>query len=283
MLASALVHFYRLVHGRLHLPGAGRVLRAAARRMPSLRAYPYPLPGLGTTVLDFREVSAYGVVNFTLGENDQLAFLFRMLERCLTPGQVLWDVGANAGLVCIHFAQQRFGLSSIQAFEPNPAPLKPLQSLFDSHPIVRVHPVALGNANEKGALHVELNDSLSGSLKRSLDGWTTVPIEVRRGDDLQTELNLPLPNVIKIDVEGFEPEVLAGMKNIIARQQPIIFFEHLFLSDDEVRRAVLPGYGMWLMLDDGTLTTDFTKRPLGHDAVMFPESRRSLFEDLPRA
>lgn len=283
MLAKALVNFYCFVHGRLHLPGAGRLLRAATRFVPGLRAYPYPLPGIGTTVLDFREISAFGSVNFTLGETDQLSALLHLLERCLAPGQVLWDVGANAGLVCIHFAQTRFGLAEIHGFEPNPEALKPLQSLFNGHPRVHIHPFALGNANGTAALHVVPNDSLSGSLKRTPDGHATLQIQVRRGDDVQAELNLPLPHAIKIDVEGFEPEVLAGLRQTIARQQPVIFFEYLFLSDDELRAAVPPGYGMFLVLDDGSLTADFAKKSLGHDAVVFPESKRSLFDGVRRA
>jgi hypothetical protein len=40
---------------------------------------------------------------------------------------------------------------------------------------------------------------------------------VRRGDALAAELGLPAPNVVKIDVEGYEWEVLQGLGNLLAR------------------------------------------------------------------
>ena len=61
MFAKAFVNFYELVHGRLHLPGAGAVVRKAARYLPALRAYPYTLPGVGATILDSRDISSYGL------------------------------------------------------------------------------------------------------------------------------------------------------------------------------------------------------------------------------
>jgi FkbM family methyltransferase len=37
------------------------------------------------------------------------------------------------------------------------------------------------------------------------------------------ELRLPAPQVIKIDVEGFEPSVFAGLTETIAEHRPILF------------------------------------------------------------
>jgi FkbM family methyltransferase len=282
-VARAFVAFYIFVHGRLHLRGAGALIKLAARWLRGLQAYPYDLPGVGAIALDFRDSSACGMVNFSLGELGPNVLLFDLIRRCLAPEAVLWDVGANVGWVCAHFVRPEHGLSSIQAFEPNPVPLKPLLSLFDKHPRVRVHPIGLGSREETAQLNVVSNASEVASLRRDLQGAHTVPVRIHRGDDVARELNLPLPDVVKIDVEGFEPDVMAGLQNVIARKQPIIFFEYQFLPDEEIHAMIPLGYEILLLLDDGSLTADFTKRGLGHDAVLFPPSRRLLFDGLPRA
>lgn len=280
MVAKLFVNFYRFVHGRLHLRGAGALTRAAARWLPGLQAFPYRLPNVGTITLDFRDNSACAMVNYSMGELEPNVFLFTLMERCLKPDGVLWDVGANIGWVCAYFVRQQYGLASIHAFEPNPAALKPLLSLFDGHPLVTVHPFGLGNREEIAAMNVLDAGSQVASLKQPLPGGRCISIPIRRGDDVQRDLNLPLPDVVKIDVEGFEPEVIAGMSNLISRQQPVIFFEYQFLTDEEIKGLIPPGYDILLMLDDGTLTKDFSRRVLGHDAVVFPGTRRHLFEDL---
>src|SRR4051812_17484527 len=85
MIAKTLVHFYRLVHGRLHLRGAGAMLKIAARWLPGLQNFPYQLPGIGIITLDFRDASSCGMVNFSMGELEPNVHLFALMEHCLPP------------------------------------------------------------------------------------------------------------------------------------------------------------------------------------------------------
>ena len=174
-------------------------------------------------------------------------------------------------------------MSAIHSFEPNPPAFRPLQSLFAASSLVKTYPFALGDRNGTATLNFVPFSSQISSVRQGLDGENAVQIQVRRGDDVQAELNLPFPDVVKIDVEGFEPQVIAGMRQVIARKQAIVFFEYQFLSDEEIRGCVPPGYGILLMMDDGTLTGDFSRRVLGHDAVMFPESKRPLLDGIRRS
>ena len=83
---------------------------------------------------------------------------------------------------------------------------------------------------------------------------------------------------MKIDVEGFEPDVFAGLARTIAEHRPIIVFEHIFLSDEQVKKIIPPACHIYFLLDEGTITADFESRRKGHDAVLVPDEKSDLFK-----
>jgi len=273
VIAKLLVNFYRLVHGKLHLPGAGWLIRRLLPYVPGLYAYPLKVPDVGTALLDFRDEAAFGLLNFQLNDLGNDAPLVHHMEAVLEREQVLWDIGANVGYVCMYFARPCHQLSAIHAFEPNPVALKSLRSLFRSHLRVTVHPVGLGARDDQLEMHIPPNGSQLGSVVRKMDRGERVLIQVRAGDAYRKEQQIPLPDIVKIDVEGFEPSVFSGLPETIAQTRPIIFFEHLWLNDDQIRKLVPPDYTLLFILQDGTLTADFVRRTKGHDAVLVPTEK----------
>ena len=182
-------------------------------------------------------------------------------------------MGANIGYLSMYFAHPRHQLGALHAFEPNPNALKTLQSLFRDHPRARVHPVGLGRADEQLSMNVLPTESRLGSMTRSLDQGERITIQIRRGDSYRAEQQLPAPDVIKIDVEGLEPHVLEGLAQTIAQGQPLIILEHIWLSDEELRHITPPGYSTTFILDDGGVTSEFSERMKGHNALLRPPDR----------
>lgn len=272
VFARLLVSFYDLVHGRLHLPGAGWLIRALAPHFRSLQQFPLAVPGLGTTVVDFRDLAVMGLLNFRLGEHGANRSPLHCAAKFLRPGMVLWDIGANVGTWTAYFAAPRFGLKSIEVFEPNPNLGPVLQSLFAPLPQVHLHRFGLGEKDATCEMQLGSDSSLA-SLKQPPGGHGIVRVAVRPGDAAVAQLGLPLPDLVKIDVEGFEVEVFAGLRQTIQTQRPVILFEYLFLTDEEIRRLVPERYQLLLLLDDGRLTGDLTLRALGHDAALIPQER----------
>lgn len=270
MLARAAVGFYNFVHGTLGLPGAGWLLRRLAHLVPALRTSPLPLTGVGTAQLDLRDLAAYSLLNFNLGEPDNHQHLLNLMACALPAGGVLWDVGANVGLVSAHFARATKKPSVIHAFEPVPGPRRTLESLFVGHAVVRVHPIGLGAKDETLTIQYCPDSSSLNSLRRVLPGGQPVQIQIRRGDALRADLGLPAPHVIKVDVEGFEPEVFAGLAETIAEARPVIFYEHIMLTDEQVRKLTPAGYTLRFQLEDGTLVAEIARRMEGHNAVLWP-------------
>ena len=130
-----------------------------------------------------------------------------VLEDFMTsiqPEDTIWDIGANVGSYSLLAATQS---SSVIAFEPGAEARQSLKRNAEINELsanIRVVEKALSSWNGEGVL---ISGERPGVQKISHEG-DGEPIEVYRGDDL----NLPEPDVIKIDVEGEEVEVLLGME-----------------------------------------------------------------------
>jgi FkbM family methyltransferase len=201
------------------------------------------------------------------------------MEKFCVPGSVLWDVGAFVGYVTAHFAQSRFGLAAIHSFEPNPQNLVRLKALFENNSRVTIHPFALGRAEDTLELSFSPQSAAMGSLVRESKGGQRVSVRVRAGDGVRNELKTP-PDVIKIDVEGFEPEVLAGLSHTILEKRPTIFFEHIFLSDVQIEQLIPQNYRLFFINDDGNFSEGIASRVKGHDAFLVPAEKLAVVEAL---
>jgi len=127
------------------------------------------------------------------------------------------DVGAHIGNHTLWFALA-CGLK-VYAFEPLEyrALMDNLQinSLNGNDGSVRAWPVALGDrAGRAGAVG-------KGTLEsREIDGSDTVPVCVLDDFHLSDDISL-----MKIDVEGWEPQVLRGARETITKNRPVIYAE----------------------------------------------------------
>lgn len=257
-------HLYRFFL-RNGLRGRGALTRVVARLHPEAERFPVAVDGIGNVCVDLTSNSVIPLLDSVFGD-DQSA-LVRAMELFVRPGDILWDVGANVGTVSLYFARARFGLASIEAFEPNPSMAAHLRLMFDSIGRVRVNQVALGDRNKDAILNIPEDDSSTASL--TTGRGTPTPISVVTGDRVAGKP----PSVIKIDVEGYEPQVISGLQNVIAEAQPVIFFEHSFVSEEIISAFVPFGYSRFFILDGGELTIDLIPGDWSHDSVLVPAGR----------
>jgi FkbM family methyltransferase len=137
------------------------------------------------------------------------------LMRAIRPGDVVWDIGANIGLYTIRFSEAVGPHGLVLAFEPTPACFAELGRVTAAHENVVIVNRALGDRTGRSLMSIA-NDPLAATHSLvTRAGPSTVNVEVIRGDDLVSQ-GSPPPNVVKIDVEGFEEEVLEGLRNVLA-------------------------------------------------------------------
>jgi hypothetical protein len=65
---------------------------------------------------------------------------------------------------------------------------------------------------------------------------------------------------------------------MIRRKHPIIFFEHHFLSDEQIRNVTPAGYALQFILNDGRLSQDFADRVQSSDCILIPADRQKMFD-----
>lgn len=138
----------------------------------------------------------------------------RALLEAIQPGDTVWDIGANVGLYTEKFARQVGPSGHVVAFEPSPGSVQALRARFGATRGVTICAVAL--AEQPGVATFYTNGSGDGTTDSLVErGANAIPhqVEVRRGEEFLQSFP---PQVIKIDVEGFELEVLRGLGEVLS-------------------------------------------------------------------
>jgi FkbM family methyltransferase len=139
------------------------------------------------------------------------------LRAEVRAGDVVWDVGANVGLYTRIFSEGAGPSGTVCAFEPVPSCFAELKRRCEDRPNVRFFGQALGDREATLPMWTA-GDPLGAthSFVQAGADQTRIDVRVAPGDALVAREAVPTPNVIKIDVEGFEEEVLTGMPDAIA-------------------------------------------------------------------
>jgi len=141
------------------------------------------------------------------------------------PDLVVYDIGASDGVVSKALLKLK-NVKSIHAFEPIPASFEALRKRVEGYPEIVCHNVALGDSNRPTNLHLSGNPYSSSFLPMAdlheveFPGSGTsrdIEVEVVKLDDFIATHRVPLPDVVKIDVQGFELEVLKGGLSALER------------------------------------------------------------------
>lgn len=156
--------------------------------------------------------------------------LYNFVQRYVRSGGVILDVGGNIGLTSIAMAAAS-PESRIIAFEPSPENAAYFRANTAHNG--RIELVQSGVASEKGILSFVIgpdgaNVHVATASYQYYDhpDFRPVSIPVMTLDDFFEEKHFRAPvTLIKIDVEGFEPNVLAGAAELIAREQPWLWVE----------------------------------------------------------
>jgi FkbM family methyltransferase len=140
----------------------------------------------------------------------------------LQPAHV-WDVGANSGTYGI-LAKSILPTCTVTFFEPIPKAAEMIRENLHLNKFTgKVFELALGDFDGRGDIYfpkgadfatsVTVNQDTTGNPHES----ERMSIEVARAESIIKNYRAPIPQLIKLDVETFEPEVLAGLGEYFPR------------------------------------------------------------------
>lgn len=171
--------------------------------------------------------TASAIARFFDDEPDCLEWI----DTTLQAGDVLWDIGANIGLYSL-YASQKQGLK-IFSFEPSAFNF----ALLVEHVAMNkrddvVNPLCIALSDTTGIFPLHMANLSVGRAGNGLQEARTQEgafkavfkqsVPALRGDDAVKLLGIPAPTHIKLDVDGIEGLILAGMPEVLARVKTVM-------------------------------------------------------------
>jgi FkbM family methyltransferase len=178
---------------------------------------------LAASFIDW-SVFMYGSYSYNeLSLLEEIAHEMKRERRTIT----YYDIGANVGHHTLFMARLA---DQIFAFEPFAPVRKLIESKISLNKLnnVEVFPFALGSVEDElsffpGRGRNTGTGTLVGGHGGGFANPVTVPVRV--GDSVCEQRSLPPLDIVKIDVEGFEPFVLRGLSRRIRQDRPVILTE----------------------------------------------------------
>ena len=158
-------------------------------------------------------------------------------RRVLRPGDTVIEVGAHIGYIALFFSHLVGPRGRVITFEPGENNLPYVRANVARHPNVRLVEKAVGDRAATMKLNIENLTGQNNSLIDHFEGLAAnqraaaVATEVRAVDvevitlDSFCTAEALRPALLKIDVEGFEHEVLLGAREVLATHRPIVMVE----------------------------------------------------------
>ena len=147
-----------------------------------------------------------------------------LIRQHVGAESVAIDVGANVGVHSLVMASRG---ATVLAIEPNPIVYRRLLSNIDLNGFTNIRAQNIAISDSPGELCFSFpasDETNQGSGAVMSGGNTRVPAVTL--DRLVEIEGLDRVDFLKIDVEGWEPAVLAGAEQVVAKHRPLLVFEH---------------------------------------------------------
>ncbi len=159
------------------------------------------------------------------------------IKSYLKPGMTFVDVGANVGYYSLMAASIVSTSGNVLAFEPSPYAYGKLQTTISKNQIENIQAIQSGLSDASGSLQLFIPRKVGNHSPSMVDNEEGDPIDVPvyRLDEYLTMNQIDCVDLIKIDVEGFEPNVIRGTQNYINNKKIaaiLVEFNHYWLTEN---------------------------------------------------
>ncbi|MCX6170086.1 MAG: FkbM family methyltransferase [Ignavibacteriales bacterium] len=142
-----------------------------------------------------------------------------ILKNNIKPGDIVLDIGGNIGFYSSLMAKLVGGKGEVHVFEPDPVNYKHLEHNTRRFKNVKIYKLAAGPSNGLIKLYCSKYLNVDHQTYDSGEMRDTIDVECVSLDtffDPYKKINF-----VKIDVQGFDYQVVEGMKNIITNSKDV--------------------------------------------------------------
>ena len=211
--------------------------------------------------------------------------------RMLRPGEVFFDIGANAGMVTLETRAQLGDAVKIYSFEPQPTLARSLRRslAINSYNNVEVVECLLGDHEGKGELFLT-SHAIHASVIPRESHFTKIELPLHKIDTLVQRGTCRPPDIVKIDTEGSERDILRGMEETLRDHSPSLIFE----ADENMQRfgysgddlvaylRTLHDYTVFSILPEGAMLTPWKPKVASDVLAVSPRHRDRVTSDWTR-
>jgi len=151
------------------------------------------------------------------------------LRDLLRPGDVFVDIGANVGFFSLLASRMVENSGQVYALEPVPANVREIRANLRRNRLANVEVIEVAASDAVGSATLTLTRHPGGAALASAgsppDPAGQLQVETATLDALVEQGRIRPPSTVKIDVEGAEEAVLAGMTSTMASARPLLVVE----------------------------------------------------------
>jgi FkbM family methyltransferase len=256
-----IVRMYSILYGlvkdrfKRNLPGLGYALRKIKRdHLLSIHGR--------KMLLSHKVAVCYGRhISGEWNEPETHIFLNNLIQQMQCP-IVFVDVGANIGEMVVDISRHN-NVVQVIAFEPVADCVDAIKKSMDLNHVKNYSVITKLVGESRGQASFSVSRSVGGSSvlsQESTESASQIAITT-----LDYELgSIQESTIILIDVEGYEPQVLKGALQFIARCKPLIIFEYNHLSkihfeSADIRAILGSNYSIYRLTSDATLDNDIER------------------------
>lgn len=151
----------------------------------------------------------------------------RLFSSCVQPGDTVVDIGAHIGLYAVQAARATGPSGRVVAFEPADANFALLERnlVRNGYDWVELEQAAVTDVDGTVSLQLSAVNSGDHSLSATVEpGRETREVRSVRLDSWEPELR---PAVVKMDIQGAEPQAIAGAQRVLSGQDDLVLFSEV--------------------------------------------------------
>lgn len=211
-----------------------------------------------------------------------------LFARLVGPGDRVAEVGGHIGFITQYFAHLVGPTGSVVVFEPGPNNLPYLRANTSQLPQVTVIEEGVGREPGRATFYVEGLTGQNNSFVPHFEGLEVnaraagVAPEVQPVEVGVTTLDAQFPappDFVKVDVEGFELEVLLGARRTLESGRPALMVE--VQADHAELRALADELG-YVVTDEHGARIDLSPTWAGNSFWLHPDHHGELLDQLGR-